>query len=81
MPKTPPEVQDALDVLAREIEPEAWAEYDAGNGVCSRMAGTAALHSITVAKNVLKRWPEIGDVVLPGRGVTATIHALRGPKE
>lgn len=42
------------DVISRAICPEEWAEYDAGNGVCSNMAGWACMASIDQASRVYR---------------------------
>lgn len=42
-----------IDWLARLIAPEAWAEYDAGRGRCSNMAGWACLDSLRAAQRIV----------------------------
>ena len=39
--------------LAKAIEPEAWQEFDAGNGVCSNDAGWKCKDSIYAARRVM----------------------------
>lgn len=45
---------DDVEALARVPEPEAWAEFDSGNGVCSNEAGWTCLDSLEQAKRALK---------------------------
>lgn len=42
------------DGMARAMCPDAWAEYDAGNGVCSNMAGHACVESISHASRAYR---------------------------
>ena len=55
---------DAIDLIARVIEVEAWAEYDAGHGRCSNMSGTAIVASIKTAKRLITAYPNIVQIVL-----------------
>ncbi len=45
--------EDGRDLLARLMEPEAWAEYDAGNGVCSNGAGWKVMASLEAANRII----------------------------
>lgn len=42
------------DLMARAMCPDEWAEYDAGNGVCTNMAGHACLTSIAHASRAYR---------------------------
>ena len=53
-----------LEEMARAMEPEAWAEYDAGNGRCTNQAGwkcmdtmvhAASAIEVLVAKGIIER--------------------------
>lgn len=58
------------DQLARAMEPDAWAEYDEGNGICSNAAGWACLESIGHATRVLDLLAEKGAILVPPKGYT-----------
>lgn len=58
-----PEEQTAMDKIARAIEPNAWAEYDAGNGTCSNMAGWACMDSIKQAQRLMRAFPDIVSII------------------
>ena len=68
IPETPR--QKAGDAIARCLEPEAWAEYDEGGGVCTNGAGIRCMRSIEHAAALMNRWPGIVDVVLAERNPT-----------
>jgi hypothetical protein len=60
MKRTVP-IAPGLDLeLAKAMEPEAWAEYDAGNGVCTNDAGWKCLATITYATRVLDHLKKAG---------------------
>jgi hypothetical protein len=42
-----------LDQVARAMEPEAWAEYDAGKGRCTNQSGWKCLDSLDHAAKAL----------------------------
>lgn len=44
---------DLADKIARAIAPIAWAEFDAGKGVCSNSSGWACMASVDAAGKVL----------------------------
>jgi hypothetical protein len=52
------------DLMARAMCPDEWAEFDAGNGVCSNMAGWAILDSIKHASRAYRALLNAG-VALP----------------
>lgn len=58
-----PDEQVAMDKIARAIEPEAWAEYDAGNGVCSNQSGWACKDSIIQAQRLMRSFPAIVPII------------------
>ncbi len=41
--------EELRDLIARAMYPEEWAEFDAGNGVCSNNSGWKILESIKLA--------------------------------
>lgn len=41
------------DLLARLIAPEAWKEYDAGNGQCTNAAGATCIESLKAAQRIV----------------------------
>lgn len=51
--------------LCRALEPEAWEEYDAGNGVCSNQAGWKCLASVEAAARAMDLLHELGFPVPP----------------
>jgi hypothetical protein len=51
--------------IARAMEPTAWAEYDAGKGVCSNGAGQRVLHSMVRAGLVLRLLEKKGAIQVP----------------
>lgn len=62
--KATPEEAIVMDKLARAIEPDAWAEYDAGNGRCSNEAGWDCMSSIKQAQRLMRAFPAIVPAVL-----------------
>jgi hypothetical protein len=61
-PATPDE-QIVMDKLARAMVPDAWKEYDEGNGVCTNMAGWACIESIKYAQKLIRAFPDIVSVI------------------
>lgn len=55
----------AVDRMARAMDPEAWGEYDDGDGRCSNGAGHACNQSIRHAQRLLRSYPAILDIVNP----------------
>jgi hypothetical protein len=55
--------QIAGNAIARCLQPEAWAELDAGKGVCSAHAGWDIKDSIKQAAALMNKWPAIVDVI------------------
>lgn len=53
------------DELARAMEPEAWAEYDEGNGICSNAAGWKCLESINHVAAVMNLLARKGPIIIP----------------
>jgi hypothetical protein len=45
--------EDDITMMARLIEPEAWLEYDMGQGECSNMSGWKCSDSLRTAKRLL----------------------------
>jgi hypothetical protein len=54
-----PEEAEAMDKIARAMEPEAWAEYYAGNGTCTNQAGFACIGSIRSAQRLIRAYPAV----------------------
>lgn len=60
--------REALGVaLSRAMEPEAWAEYDAGGGRCSNQAGFKCLESLEHAGAALDHLATLGSIFVPPR--------------
>lgn len=58
-----PEEEAAIDKIARALEPDAWVEYDAGNGVCTNTAGWTCVASIKAAQRLIRAYPAMVPVV------------------
>lgn len=48
-----------MNKLARAMDPEAWAEYDAGQGTCNNQAGWKCLDTIRYAQRLIRAFPAI----------------------
>lgn len=53
----------AIEKLARAMEPEAWAEYGAGDGVCTNDAGWKCMDSVKTAQRLIRVFPAIVQAV------------------
>jgi len=64
---TETQVEQAIDNLARAMSPDAWAEYDAGNGVCTNSAGWECIDTIKKAQKLLRAFPRLVELVTDGQ--------------
>jgi len=53
----------AVTKIARAMEPEAWAEYDAGDGTCANEDGWKCIDSIKAAQRLIRAFPPIVQAV------------------
>lgn len=59
-----PEEERAIEAMSRAMSPDEWAEYDAGNGVCTNQCGWALKHSIIHAKRLIRAFPGIVQIIV-----------------
>jgi hypothetical protein len=65
-PATPEELI-AIDHISRALSPDAWAEFDDGNGVCTISAGENCIESIKAAQRLIRAYPAIVPVIASKR--------------
>lgn len=62
--KKPTKLEEAaIEALSRAMAPDEWAEFDAGNGICSNAAGWEIKATIGHAKKLIRAFPGIVGVV------------------